>query len=258
MKNTLIKLFGLEFVALFSGPAGFDRWIWLKKNLMLGELKTLDAGCGSGTFTLYAGKIGNKALGISFDRSNIDTAKERAQIMNIRNADFLKWDLRELSKIISDIGLFDQVICFETIEHIMDDKQLIADLSALLKPGGRILLTTPYKYYNHLLGDKLSTFEDGGHVRWGYTFKEIEDLFSKNGLEVIAEEYITGVISQQICNLERLLGKLLGGYAAWVLSFPFRVFQCLDNHLTKMFNYPYLTIGMIGIKRSKEISCFKT
>jgi 2-polyprenyl-3-methyl-5-hydroxy-6-metoxy-1,4-benzoquinol methylase len=38
---------------------------------------------------------------------------------------------------------FDIVICMEVIEHVADQKQLVAEIARILKPGGRVLITTP-------------------------------------------------------------------------------------------------------------------
>lgn len=249
MKNIIIRLFGLNALSFFGDPPGFDRFQWFKHHVKHGSLRTLDAGCGSGTFTLYASSVGNDAVGISFEKQNIEVAKERAKILNIENVKFLHNDLKDLAKISNEIGLFDQIICFETIEHIKDDEKTILNLSNLLKSQGRLLLTVPYKYYHHLLGDKLSEEEDGGHVRWGYTHKEIRDIFTKCNLDVEIEDYVSGFISQQICNVQRFLSIFLGKLS-WFVVFPLRIFLCLDGLVTRVLNYPYLSIGVIGVKRN--------
>ena len=249
MKNLIIKLFGLISLIFFSDPPSFDRFVWLKAHLKSGSFRTLDAGCGSGTFTLYAAKVGNEALGISFDKRNNIVAQERAKLLGIQNVNFIEWDLRNLSQLSNDIGLFDQIICFETIEHIMEDRKLTSALSKLLNVGGRILLTAPYKYYNHLFTDHLSEYEDGGHVRWGYTHKEIGDIFADAGLDLEVKEYISGFFSQQICNLQRILSFVFGEFLSWLIVFPLRLLQSIDAPVTKLLNYPYLSIAVIGIKK---------
>lgn len=246
--NILVKLFGFYATIFHGDPTSFDRWRWLKRYLKPGPLRTLDAGCGSGTFTFYAAKIGNDALGISIDKRSVEVAQTRATIIGVDNARFLVLDLRNLSQVSEGLGLFDQIICFEVIEHILDDNALIAALADLLRPGGRILLTTPYKFYRHLIGDCLSMCEDGGHVRWGYTHEELRLLFDKSGLDVLIEEYISGYVSRQISNFQRFLSRV-DGITAWALAFPLRTLQILDKPLTKCLHYPYLSIGVVGIKR---------
>lgn len=247
MNNLLVRILGWHATVLHGDPCVFDRWLWLKKRLRPGPLRTLDAGCGSGAFTMYAARIGNDALGLSFDEHNNAAAAGRAQILRIPGARFTHVDLRELDRRLPSLGVFDQIICLETIEHILDDRKLAKNLSALLKPGGRLLLTTPYKHYRRLLGDRLSATEDGGHVRWGYTHGEMRALFAGQGLEVVEESYISGVVSQQLTNLMRLL-SCVHPYFAWIAVFPLRIFQVFDAPLTRALRYPPLGIGVVAIK----------
>jgi len=56
-------------------------------------------------------------------------------------ASFMKADLACLQHFPD--GVFDTVICFQVIEHIAHDRQLLREIRRLLKPGGLLLLTTP-------------------------------------------------------------------------------------------------------------------
>ena len=252
MDNTLIKLIGYMAMVLHGDAAVFDRWRWLRKYLKSGSLRTLDAGCGSGAFTMYAAKIGNEAVGISFDERNNKIAAGRAKILEISNINFIDGDLRKLDEMFQVLGKFDQIICFETIEHILGDSKLLKDFSFLLKPGGRLLLTAPYKYYKHLYGDdktKLSTYEDGGHVRWGCTHEEIKNLLNKFDFEIESAGYISGYASQRLINLQRIIGRI-NPKLAWLVVFPLRIFQFLDPILAKIIKYPSLSIGIVAVKNN--------
>jgi 2-polyprenyl-3-methyl-5-hydroxy-6-metoxy-1,4-benzoquinol methylase len=243
-----ISLLGVRATALTGDPLMFDRWRFLKRHLLPGAWRTLDAGCGSGAFILYAGEIGNSGVGISFDEECNKKGKMRSEILHINNINFITADLRELDQYSEKLGTFDQIICFETLEHILNDAKLIKDLSELLKPGGRIILTTPYKYYRHLPGDKVSPIEDGGHVRWGYSHQEIGALLEKHGLHVMVEENLSGFISQKLTHLIRLFSTCLPNMITWALIFPFRIFVVFDDLFTKIIKYPFMSIGVVGLK----------
>lgn len=248
MKNLLVRLIGWKATILHGDPTVFDRWKLLKRYLLTGPIRTLDVVCGSGAFTMYASKIGNESVGITFDERNSSIVSIRANILGLQNIKIIQKDLRYLDKYIDKLGKFDQIICFESIEHILDDRKLISELSLLLKPGGRLLLTTPFKHYKPLRGDRLSDYEDGGHVRWGYTHEEIRELFDTCGIDVILNEYVSGIISQQLTNFMRILSKI-NSLFAWAIIFPLRIFQIFDPSLTKLIDYPYMCIGVVGKKR---------
>jgi 2-polyprenyl-3-methyl-5-hydroxy-6-metoxy-1,4-benzoquinol methylase len=248
MADALVKLMGWPATILHGDPAVFDRWRWLKQHLRGGPLRTLDAGCGSGAYTLYAAKRGNDALGLSWDDAQNEKARRRAALLGLRNAAFRPVDLRELDRHARSLGTFDQIICFETIEHIRDDAKLVRDLAALLEPGGRLLLTTPYKHYHPLLGDEVSDVEDGRHVRWGYTHDEMRDLFRAAGLEVVVADYVSGYVTQKLMNFERRVTRAIGR-AGWAATFPLRPLAIFDAPLTRALRYPHLSIAVVGVKR---------
>lgn len=252
-KNILVHIIGYPATILHGDVAVFDRWMWLRRNLKPGPLRTLDAGCGSGAFTMHAAKRGNEAMGISFDERNNKIAEERARLLRITNARFITGDLRKLDEIGKTLGLFDQIICFETIEHILNDEKLVKDFSDLLKPGGTLLLTAPYKYYyKHLLGDDktpISLYEDGGHVRWGYTHKDLEKIFNKAGIVLVKREYVSGIITALQMTLFRFLQKKINFRVVWFLVFPLRVLFLIDPFITWATRCSHLTVAVTGIKK---------
>ncbi|MBN1353480.1 MAG: class I SAM-dependent methyltransferase [Candidatus Omnitrophica bacterium] len=250
MNNVLIRIMGWKAMVLHGDPLQLDRWNWLKRRLAPGALRTLDAGCGSGVYTMYAATLGNDSIGISSDKTNNGNAEYRAAILRIPNVKFITADLRDLKKLKPEIGLFDQIICLDTIEHIKNDEKLIEAFSSLLVPGGRIFLTTFYKNYKHLVNDKISENEDGGHVRWGYTHEEIKILLAKHDIHIETVEYISGFISQQLTNAARLLGKINKKFA-WAVTSPFKILQIFDPPITSLIGYPYSGIAVTGIKRKR-------
>jgi SAM-dependent methyltransferase len=250
MRNTLFRLIGWKATVLHGDPSVFDRWVWLRDHLQPGPLRTLDAGCGSGVFTMYAAKIGNQSLGLSFDELNNQVAAARAKLLGLSNLRFERVDLREVDKVAPNLGTFDQIICFEVIEHILNDRKLLRDLTSMLNPGGRLLLTTPYKYAKKLFGDgKPSEIENGGHVRIGYTPEELKQLFEQYGLACVVEEFLSGFVSQLIINVLRMLNAV-DHRLAWAITFPLRALQVADRPFTKLIRYPFISVAMVGVKEA--------
>lgn len=248
VRDLLVYLLGWPALVLQQDPPTWDRWRWLRRELRPGALRTLDAGSGSGAFAIYAAERGNVTLGLSLDPVANARAARRASMLGVRRVGFRNADLRQLDVLAPELGAFDQIICLETLEHVLDDAKLLADLSALLRPGGRLLLTTPCARHRPLVGEVLSEVEDGGHVRWGYTTAQLAALLAGAGLEVISEKYLSGIVSQRITDASRRLAGRVGPQLAWSLTAPLRLLTCLDRPLTRMLGYPWLAIGMVGVK----------
>jgi len=247
LANRLLRCMGCIAIVLSGDPAVFDRWLWLRRHLRRGPVRTLDAGCGSGAFTIYAAKVGNEAVGLSFDESQVRKARHRSEILGIRNVRFVVGDLRELDQLGPQLGHFDQVICFETIEHIRDDKKLIQDLAGLLKPGGRLLLTTPFEGRRPWWRESTSEHEDGGHVTWGYRHETVRELFEENGVRMVVAEYVCGCISRLLVNLGRMLSRPHYRFG-WAVAFPLRLLQLIDRPLTRMLGHPFSCIAVVGVR----------
>lgn len=247
MKNAILRMFGTTLAALFGDPAAFDRWRWLRRRLAEGSARTLDAGCGSGALTLYAAKVGNEAVGVSFDERNNRVATERAQLFRLSNAKFVTGDLRKLDELTPSLGNFDQIICFETIEHIKNDAKLFHDFADILRPGGTLFLTAPYEHCR-LPGDGVSDVEDGGHVRWGYTHENIVALLRDAGFEPKELDYVTGIVSQLLIRAGRTLSRCLDFRVGWAIIFPLRIFTVLDPIVTPLFGRPHLSVAVVAEK----------
>ncbi|HZG57197.1 class I SAM-dependent methyltransferase [Paenibacillus sp.] len=42
------------------------------------------------------------------------------------------------------LGLFDTILSFETVEHVEDDRLFVAQLYRMLRPGGTLVMSSPY------------------------------------------------------------------------------------------------------------------
>jgi 2-polyprenyl-3-methyl-5-hydroxy-6-metoxy-1,4-benzoquinol methylase len=140
---------------------------------------------------------------------------------------------------------FDQIVCLEVIEHLLDDHTLIVKLASCLNPGGQLLLTTPFDEHRPLYRERLSANEDGGHVRWGYSVDQLCTLATGAGLNVVEISYVSGLVSQKLTNLQRR-GATYHPILGWFLTFPLRITQPVDRALTRMVRYPYLSIAVVA------------
>ena len=64
------------------------------------------------------------------------------------NADFLI-DISENNEAHVPDEHFDIVVCTEVLEHTLDPFAAVVELQRILKPGGKLLLTTPFNFRIH-------------------------------------------------------------------------------------------------------------
>ncbi len=147
--------------------------------------------------------------------------------------------------------MFDQVICLETIEHVTDDEGLVKSLAAMLKPGGQLLLSTPYERHLPLFTEdpEPSPQEDGSHVRYGYSHERLSQIVDRAGLEVQDEGFVSGVVSQKLTDLMRRLSARIGLSPAWAIMLPLRALAIFDKPLTALLGYPDLSVALRAVKR---------
>ncbi|WP_271253136.1 class I SAM-dependent methyltransferase [Pseudanabaena sp. Chao 1811] len=254
MKSLLVKLIGFPATLIHGDTLVLDRWIWLKERLPKtnNSEKFLDIGCGTGAFTTYASLRGYNALGLSWDERNQNVAKERASLCKANSATFEVQDVRKLDERQDLINQFDVAICFENIEHIIDDQKLMCDIAKCLKRGGKLLLTTPNWDYKPISEGDSGPFlliENGGHVRKGYTKEKLSELCYIAGLVPDSFSFCSGLVSQKTTFMLRLLSKV-NHIFAWGITLPLRIIPpILDPVLSKIVDYPSYSICLEAHKK---------
>jgi SAM-dependent methyltransferase len=250
MSDKTLRVLGWRSLLIHGDPCVLDRWLWLRRYLRKGNLRTFDAGCGNGGFSIYAALIGNRVVAASFSEREQEDARRRADLVGATGIEFHTLDLRELEQHRSSLGLVDQVICLETIEHVTDDEGLVKSLVAMLKPGGRLMVTTPFDGHRPLYTEERnpSPVEDGSHVRYGYSQARLREIVLGAGLEVTNEAFISGVVSQKLTDVMRRLTSRIGVPAAWALMLPLRALVVLDAPVTRVLRYPHLSVAVCAVK----------
>src|SRR3989344_8418016 len=112
--------------------------LFLKKYASLPKnTKILDLGCGAGEFLSELKKRGYEVFGMDFDREAIQIAKDTFGLENVFALSFEEFCQK------SDLPKFDMITFFEVIEHLADPVGFIENVKNLLRPGGKIILSTP-------------------------------------------------------------------------------------------------------------------
>lgn len=253
MSNTLVRLFGWKATLHHGDPLVWDRWRWISKRLRktCHDEQLLDVGCGTGAFTIGMAKLGYKSLGLSWDERNQRVAEERARIVGAKTASFEICDVRELDQRPHLVGRFDVILCTENIEHIIDDFRLMRAIAACLKPGGRLLLTSPNirrKPWSSMDYGPFPDFEDGRHVRRGYNKAMLTEMCADAGLMVEEISYVSGPVSVMGAYILERLQKV-NWALAWLATLPLRPFPPLiDPWLGPLTGATPFCVGLEAMK----------
>jgi 2-polyprenyl-3-methyl-5-hydroxy-6-metoxy-1,4-benzoquinol methylase len=255
LKSGLVRILGFPATLIHGDTLVLDRWLWLKRYLPVvepGSRSLLDVGCGTGAFTMGAARRGYRSLGLSWDKRNQTVAQQRAKICKADTASFEVQDVRRLDERPDLAEQFDVAICCECIEHILDDVKLMQDIARCLKPEGVLLLTTPNLSFKPMAYDNeiLSTGDDGGHVRRGYSPADLMRLCQQSSFEVMKIEYCSGVLSQKITSLKRIAANVTSEMISWPIVLPLRwIPPMFDSAVTRAMNWPDYSITLVARKK---------
>lgn len=132
--------------------------------------KILEIGSGLGYLTHALNKEGFVCEGLEYSSSAVDFAKK---FFNEKHTVGIIEDFSS-----NHLVMYDVVIATEVIEHVIDPNKFIEDILKVLKPGGKLILTTPIKDI-HPIGTIWETEPAPIHLWW----------FTEKGIASIAKHF---------------------------------------------------------------------
>src|SRR5262245_35294962 len=126
----------------------------------LANKRVLEIGCGRGGFACWLARqqpAPAEVVAADFAATAVDQGREHAAQLGLTNT---TWQVADIQRLTHADASFDTVISCETIEHVPDPRQALRELARVLRPGGRLFLTTPnylgtfglYRIYLRLRG----------------------------------------------------------------------------------------------------------
>jgi len=191
-------------LAPWSDPLARERMRLL--GFVMAGWRVLDAGCGDGAMAIRLARRGCRVVGLTNDPAAARVARAEAQRLGLdEGVTFIAHDLRSGPP---PECRFDAAVCFEVLEHILDDRSALGNVAAAVRPGGLVGITVPDRTSPPLWGDHVSPLEDGSHVRQGYSREELAELLSAAGLRPIGWGGFGGPLVRWMTNVwRRLSGK---------------------------------------------------
>ena len=123
---------------------------WLAEHLglfveLLGLTKSdefLDVGCGEGYYTVALARVAHRTTAA-------DVSSSVLRLMG-RLSDC---DPDRVQRVVTDVerlpfagGRFDKALCSHMLEHVLDDRAVVAEIHRVMKPGGVAVFAIPLKY----------------------------------------------------------------------------------------------------------------
>lgn len=139
-----------------------------------GVSTVLDAGCGDGNFTeSLAVEGGFRMFGVDLSSGGVEIALKRPGGMRFAVASVYD----DLLKEFPEIQNVDAIVSIEVIEHLYHPREFFKRARQALRPGGVLVITTPYWGYlknivlalTNRIDRALTALWDGGHIKhWSY------------------------------------------------------------------------------------------
>jgi 2-polyprenyl-3-methyl-5-hydroxy-6-metoxy-1,4-benzoquinol methylase len=153
--------------------------------------RVLDVGCGEGRFTAELAAAGVQGVGIDVAEEPLRRARAGHPGVDVRIVDTCgPWPLADAS--------FDAVWAGEVIEHVVDTAGWLSEVRRVLRPGGRLLASTPNHSRLAVLRLALSTrafdahFDPrADHLRF-YTRRTLISLLEDFGFQEVSTAAAAG------------------------------------------------------------------
>jgi len=150
----------------------------------------LEVGCGDGNFSESLAHAGYTMFGIDLSKGGIQKAMDR----KLPNASFaVASAYNDYRLIFSNQRAFDAIVSVEVIEHLYDPREFVRRVHEALRPGGTVIITTPYWGYwinivraiSNRMDKNLSALWDGGHIKH-FSYQTLRCLFEEGKFKFVA------------------------------------------------------------------------
>jgi SAM-dependent methyltransferase len=197
------------------GASGYyepDRWEFgVVRASVAASDDVLDIGCGQGDFLRSIKDRPGRTVGVDHN----PLAIERLQSLGIEG---YAADLAQLANVESES--FDVVCAFQILEHVPSADTLVRSALALLRPGGRLLISVPNR--DRYMREGLEPLDHPPHHLSRWSERQFTALARRYGLE------LTGVSFEEpdfaaaeiywFEGMRRRVGRLLGARAGMLAA----------------------------------------
>lgn len=146
----------------------------------------LDVGCGNGSMckAIKASRPDLRVYGTELSQSGVAVASRDPRGVTFREGS--AYD--NFTNIFPEEKNFDAIMSVEVVEHLFEPRRFVASAADALRPGGILVVTTPYHgYLKNLtlavtgkMDAHFSALWDGGHIKF-WSQKTLTQLLEEKG-----------------------------------------------------------------------------
>ncbi len=115
------------------------RMEFIAQHCNLAEARVADVGCGAGLLSEAMAKAGAAVTGVDLAAAALDVARLHLHESEL-DVDYQLTSVFDFAQ--SHPAAFDIVTCLEMLEHVPDPEATLAAAARLLKPGGKLFVST--------------------------------------------------------------------------------------------------------------------
>ncbi len=197
-ENPLIGMNGIRVQYIQEQIIGRDNNV---KTLPFMGLKALDVGCGGGLLSESLARLGATVTAVDPSQELVEAARKHSQLdPRTRSIDFRG------GSSVEDLATerhgtedhYDMICLLEVLEHVTDPDSILSSIHSLLKPNGKLFLST----LNRTTKSKLVAIWGAEYVLrylpigthdWNQfrSPDEVQDLLSRNGFSAM---HVSGMV----------------------------------------------------------------
>jgi len=143
----------------------YHRYAFAKR--LVANKRVLDVASGEGYGSHILAQYAQSVIGVDIDKTSVEHANKKYQYNN------LQYIQSSCVNMPIDDASIDVVVSFETLEHLAEQKEMLAEIDRVLKPDGLLVISTPdKKHYSDATG-----FSNEYHVKelYQHEFKALLD-----------------------------------------------------------------------------------
>jgi SAM-dependent methyltransferase len=152
---------------------------------LTGDERALDVGCGAGALAIALAAHVREVVGVDGSPELLAAARERA----LENCSFVEADATSLP---FGYGEFDLVGCMRVLHHVRRPELVMAEITRVTRPGGRVLIVDQLGYVDPLRSIEHDRFEqarDPSHTRL-LPDGDVRAMLEANNLVVTSAEIV--------------------------------------------------------------------